>query len=120
MTKKTNLKKQASRYVKIVEWSDEDGCFIGRCPELFHGGTHGNDEAKVYADLCEIVEDVLEDMEARKEKLPAPLAGQKFSGKFVFRPGPELHKALSIRAFREGKSLNQVCLEAVQPAVSKP
>jgi len=40
-------------------------------------------------------------------------------GKFVFRPGPELHKALSIRAFREGKSLNQVCLDAIQPAVSK-
>src|SRR5256885_8519661 len=80
MTMKTNLKKQASRYVKIVEWSDEDGCFIGRCPELFHGGTHGDDEAKVYADLCEIVEEVLGDMEVRKEKLPATLAGQKFSG----------------------------------------
>jgi hypothetical protein len=25
-----------SRYLKIVEWSDEDGCFIGSCPELFY------------------------------------------------------------------------------------
>ena len=31
------------RFVKIVEWSDEDHCFIGSCPELFYGGCHGSD-----------------------------------------------------------------------------
>jgi predicted RNase H-like HicB family nuclease len=97
---KTDLQKVASRYVKIVEWSDEDRCFVGRCPDLFYGGTHGNDEAKVYATLCEIVEDVLEGMQAKKQKIPAAVTAQKFSEKFVFRPGRELHKALAIRAFR--------------------
>lgn len=113
MNKKA-LQKQASQYVKIVEWSDEDGCFIGRCPELFGGGTHGADEAKVYAELCGIVVDVLGEMEARGEKAPAPVTAHKFSGKFLLRTGPEMHKALSVRAWREGKSLNQVCIEAIQ------
>ncbi len=26
---------KGDRYVKVVEWSDEDNCFIGSCPELF-------------------------------------------------------------------------------------
>ena len=114
--KKEALKKEASRYVKIVEWSEEDGCFVGRCPELFFGGTHGDDEAAVYAELCGIVEETLADLATAGKELPEPLTAEKFSGKFVLRTGPELHKALSIRAYREGKSLNQVCLEALQPA----
>jgi predicted RNase H-like HicB family nuclease len=32
------------RYVKIVEWLDEDECFVGSCPELFYGACHGDDE----------------------------------------------------------------------------
>ena len=43
--------KESARYVKIVEWSDEDGCYVGTCPGLMHGGVHGRDEAKVYGEL---------------------------------------------------------------------
>ena len=56
MTRKA-IKTQASRYTKFVEWSDEDQCFIGRCPELMRGGVHGSDEAAVYAELCDAVEE---------------------------------------------------------------
>lgn len=38
--------KESARYVKIVEWSDADQCFIGSCPDLFYGGCHGDDEKK--------------------------------------------------------------------------
>ena len=40
--------------MKIVEWSDEDQCFVGSCPGLFYGGCHGDDERAVFAELCEI------------------------------------------------------------------
>jgi hypothetical protein len=33
MTRK-QIKEQAARYAKFVEWSDGDKCFIGRCPKL--------------------------------------------------------------------------------------
>ena len=36
--------KMSSRYVKIVEWSDEDQCYVGSCPGLFYGGCHGDNE----------------------------------------------------------------------------
>ena len=48
---------KGDRYVKLVEWSDEDACFIGSCPELFYGGCHGADAKAVLSELCEIVED---------------------------------------------------------------
>jgi hypothetical protein len=47
----------ADRYLKIVEWSDEDRCFIGSCPDLVIGGCHGNDPRVVFDELCRIVEE---------------------------------------------------------------
>ena len=51
--------KDSARYVKIVEWSDEDGCYVGSCPGLFLGGCHGNDERAVFDELCVIVEETI-------------------------------------------------------------
>ena len=33
--------------IKIVEWSEEDQCYVGTCPGLMLGGILGDDEAKV-------------------------------------------------------------------------
>jgi len=52
--------KESARYAKIVEWSDEDQCYIGSCPGLIYGGCHGNDERLVFAELCEIVDEAIE------------------------------------------------------------
>ena len=48
-----------TEHAKIVQWSEEDQCFVGTCPELFLGGVHGADEIKVYRELCEAVEECL-------------------------------------------------------------
>ena len=53
MTRK-QIKGQAARYTKFVEWSDEDRCFIGRCPELMLGGVHGDDHESVAARLNQL------------------------------------------------------------------
>ena len=49
--------KDSANYVKIVEWSEEDQCFVGSCPGLFYGGCHGHDEQRVFAELCQLVEE---------------------------------------------------------------
>ena len=54
---KGEIKTTAASYPKCVEWSEEDGCFIGRCPALFDGGVHGNEEAEVHQLLCETSEE---------------------------------------------------------------
>ena len=85
------IKERAAKYVKYVEWSEEDQCFIGRCPEIFSGAVHGSDEAKVYAELCETVEEWIELLEKDGVPLPESLGGKEFSGKFVVRVEPALH-----------------------------
>ena len=49
--------KDSARYVKLIEWSEEDACFVGRCPGIIGRCCHGNDEAAVYRELCEIVDE---------------------------------------------------------------
>src|ERR1039458_3475023 len=75
------IKELAARYAKFVEWSEEDKCFIGRCPELMLGGVHGNDEAKVYAELCAAVEEMIEVIHTEGKEMPDPLGKQAFSGR---------------------------------------
>jgi predicted HicB family RNase H-like nuclease len=108
MTRK-ELKLQASRYTKMVEWSDEDQCFVGRCPEMMLGGVHGQDEAKVYAELCRAVEETIELIHTDGGELPKPLAAKKFSGNFVLRVEPALHRRLAAKALAAGESLNSFC-----------
>ncbi|GMV92258.1 MAG: hypothetical protein AMXMBFR82_20360 [Candidatus Hydrogenedentota bacterium] len=67
-----------NRYVKIVEWSDDDCCFIGSCPELFYGGCHGPDARNVFDMLCEIVEENIRLYEQEGRPLPPPMSGREF------------------------------------------
>lgn len=68
----------ADRYVKLVEWSDEDGCFIGSCPELFYGGCHGTDARVVFDELCRIVEEIVCIYREEGKPLPPPMTGRQF------------------------------------------
>jgi predicted HicB family RNase H-like nuclease len=115
MTRK-EIKEQAARYTKFVEWSDEDQCFIGRCPEIMAGGVHGGDEAKVYAELCQAVEEMIALIHADGHELPEPLAAKKFSGKFVLRVEPALHRRLAAKALAAGESLNSYCANTLVKA----
>lgn len=111
--KKSELKAAAARYLKIVEWSDEDGCFVGSAPPLIGQCCHGKDEAKVYAELCRIVEEWVQTLAADGDELPEPLAAKKFSGKFVLRVDPALHRRLAAKALAAGESLNTYCVNAL-------
>ena len=114
--KAADRKAKAARYLKIVEWSDEDNCFVGRCPGLFHGGCHGDDEAAVYRELCQIAEEWVEILEGDGKPLPPPTAGKSYSGKFVVRVSPDLHQRAALKALARGESLNQFVAAAIASA----
>jgi predicted HicB family RNase H-like nuclease len=90
--------KKSDRYLKIVEWSDEDDCYVGSCPGLMPGGVHGDDKSRVYAELCDVVEEWITIHEEDGEPLPPETASKEYSGKFVLRVGSALHRRLVIRA----------------------
>ncbi len=106
--------KMSDRYLKIVEWSEEDQCYVGTCPGLMLGGIHGDDEAKVYRELCQAVEEWIEIYEQDGDPLPAKTAGKEYSGKFVVRVGRDLHKVLAVDAMCHGESLNAHCLHLLR------
>ena len=106
--------KRTDRYLKIVEWSDEDQCYVGTCPGMMHGGVHGDDEAAVYRKLCRVVEEWIRVHEEDGDPLPEETAGRDYSGKFVLRVGKNLHKKLAIQALRVGESLNSYCVRTLR------
>ena len=71
--------KPSARYVKIVEWSDEDQCYVVSCPGLFYGGCHGDDEMEVFSELCELVEEMIKVYEKDGKPLPSPTAGKDYA-----------------------------------------
>ncbi len=96
-------------FLKIVEWSEEDQCYVGSIPGWIGKCCHGDDEEKVYHELCQILEEWIDIYEEDHIPLPSSITSKKFSGKFQLRIDSELHKALTIRAMQANESLNNFC-----------
>ncbi|CAA9892888.1 conserved hypothetical protein [Candidatus Methylobacter favarea] len=74
---------EKNRYVKIMEWSEEDQCFVGSCRGLFYCGCHGSDEKQVFAELCEIVEETIELYKQEGKFLPPATSGKDYANKML-------------------------------------
>ncbi len=68
--------KESDRYVKIVEWSEVDQCYVGSTPGLMWGGCHGDDQQQVFQELCQIVEEMIELYHQEGRPLPPPTSGR--------------------------------------------
>jgi len=106
--------KSSDQYLKIVEWRQEDQCYVGTCPTLMLGGIHGDDEAEVFRELCWAVNEWIEIYSEDGAHLPPATAGKDYSGKFLLRTGEELHKTLAVDALRCGESLNSYCVKVLR------
>jgi predicted RNase H-like HicB family nuclease len=73
--------KDSARYVKIVEWSEEDQCYVGSAPGLIYGGCHGDDERQVFDELCQVVEEALALYQKGGKPLPPATAGRDLANK---------------------------------------
>ena len=73
--------KDSAKYAKIVEWSEEDQCYVGSAPGLILGGCHGKDEQKVFEELCRIVEEAIALYQQDGKPLPPPTSGHDFANR---------------------------------------
>ena len=73
--------KESARYAKIVEWSEEDQCFVGSSPGLIYGGCHGDDEIAVFEQLCQVVEGAIALYHQDAKPLPLPTSGRDYANK---------------------------------------
>lgn len=89
-------------YVGQVEFDDEANIFHGEVINLRDVVTfQGSSVQELRKAFEESVDDYLDFCEERGESPDKP-----YSGKFMLRVEPELHKMLAIRARKERKSLN--------------
>lgn len=73
--------KPSARYAKIVEWSEEDQCYVGSAPGVIFGGCHGDEEHLVFAELCQVVEEAIELYEEAGLPLPPATSGRDLANK---------------------------------------
>ncbi|MBI2981104.1 MAG: toxin-antitoxin system HicB family antitoxin [Deltaproteobacteria bacterium] len=111
-----SIRKKSNRYLKIVEWSKKDGCYIGTSPGLIVGGVHGQDQRKVFTELCQAVEEAIHLLEKEGRPLPEATANKKYSGKVLLRIPPALHRILVIKALKEGTSINKMLQHRLEAA----
>ncbi len=89
-------------YEAVIRYSDEDETFVG---EVINTQDilvfDGSDVAEVEKSFHAVVDEYIEDC-----KLEGKEAVKSFSGQFVMRVKPDLHRALFIQAKQAGLSLN--------------
>lgn len=91
------------KYTYRVIWSEEDQEFVGLCAEFPSLSWLEEEQDAALHGIVRLVSDTLKDMEANKE----PLSLRKFSGNFVVRTTPEMHRQLAILSAEAGVSLNR-------------
>jgi predicted RNase H-like HicB family nuclease len=64
------MKHKTDIYHRWVAWSEEDQTYIGRCPDLFHGGVHGDDPIKVARALQKVIDEWEEIFKKDRRTLP--------------------------------------------------
>ena len=108
---KRDKKPVAHDYLRIVEWSAQDRCFVGSAPPLIGRCCHGPTEASVLKQLKRIVDEWIRLRDAEGVALPAPEGASRYSGRFLLRVPAPVHQALALKARAAGKSLNSYCAE---------
>ena len=108
--------KARDRYLKLVRWSEEDQCYVGSVPGWIGECCHDEDEANAYRKLGEILDEWIAIYRKDGRPLPPP-TNRNYSGRFVLRAGPDLHRILAIQALSEGKSLNSFVVKSLRKAV---
>jgi predicted HicB family RNase H-like nuclease len=96
------------RYTYRVTWSDDDQEYVGLCAEFPSLSWLASSSELALRGIRELVADVAMEMTEAGEPVPEPFASRKFSGRFVIRVPPEIHRDLAIEAAEAGVSLNRL------------
>lgn len=95
-------------YTYRVTWSEEDNEYVGLCAEFPSLSWLAQSPESALKGIRDLVGEVIKDMENNEERVPEPLAGKKYSGKFMVRVPPEVHRNLAIEAAESGVSINRL------------
>lgn len=89
-------------------WSEQDAEFVGLCAEFPGLSWLAAAPEEALKGIRSMVKDCIEDMQGNGEPIPKPIATRQYSGKFMVRVPPEVHRHLAIEAAESGVSLNRI------------
>lgn len=95
-------------YTYRVTWSAEDGEYVGLCAEFPSLSWLADSPETALRGIRKAVEDVLNDMREAGERIPEPIASKHYSGRFMVRVPPQVHRKLATEAAESGVSLNRL------------
>ena len=96
------------RYTYRVTWSEDDKEYVGLCAEFPSLSWLSATPEAALKGIRKLVAETVEDMKSNSEVVPEPIACRNYSGKFMVRVPPEVHRNLAIRAAEAGTSLNRI------------
>jgi predicted HicB family RNase H-like nuclease len=96
------------RFTYRVTWSEEHGEYVGLCTAFPSLSRLDPISEHAVAGIRKLVAECVSDMKAAGEVPPRPLASRDYSGKFIVRVPPQLHRKLATQAAEAGVSLNRL------------
>jgi len=96
------------RYTYRVTWSEEDEEYVGLCAEFPSLSWLSPTPEATLDGIRQVVADVVADLVANEESVPEPLAAKRYSGRFMVRIPPTVHRDLVLEAAEENVSLNRL------------
>ena len=96
------------RYTYRVTWSEDDNEYIGLCAEFPSLSWLAKTPEAALKGIRKDVAEIVNDMQSTGESIPVPISGKHYSGKFMVRIPPEVHRKLAIEAAESGVSLNRL------------
>jgi predicted HicB family RNase H-like nuclease len=96
------------RYTYRVTWSEDDNEYVGLCAEFPSLSWLAKTPGAALKGIRKLVGNVVKDMENEGESVPEPIACRHYSGKFIGRIPPQVHRKLAIQAAESGVSLNRL------------
>jgi predicted HicB family RNase H-like nuclease len=96
------------RYTYRVTWSEDDQEYVGLCVEFSSLSWLDKTPELALNGIRETVGNIIKDMRQTGEEIPEPIACKRYSGKFMVRVPPEVHRNLAIQASEAGVSLNRL------------
>lgn len=97
-----------NKYSYRVMWSEEDEEFVGLCSEFPSLRWLKNSPEAAFKGIRALIKSTVNNMAENNEHIPEPISGKKYSGKFMVRVPPEVHRHLAIEAAESGVSLNRI------------
>ena len=102
------MKLKNDHYTYRVTWSEDDSEYVGLCVEFPSLSWLARTPEAALRGIRKVVGEVVKDMQEKSETVPEPLASKHYSGKFMVRVPPDVHRSLAIQAAEAGVSLNRL------------